>query len=570
MSSDQNRSLQARLLRRLEEAPDRKCLAWLDRKGAFRWRSRAEVYRRAAGYAAVMADKGLRGGDVCVLVLPSEEFASTALLATLLLGARPVLVAPPVVRGLHSNLKGVLMYLIRKTGARMVVGTDQERPLGPELADEFPGTVLLFDETDLAGGDPDALVVAQPDAEDVAALQLTSGTTGFPRVCVWKHRGVLAALDGMIAAMGLGEDDVYFNWTPLYHDMGLINNFFLCLFQGIPLVMLPTMDFIRKPALWLRGLSDTGATTTWSPNFGFAISAQRIRDRELEDVRLDRVTAFWNAAERIHHETMVEFHRRFAPWGVEFQALKTNFGCAENVGGATFSAVDGPYPVERVDRARLFEEGLAVVPGDESEVETISVVGVGRAYPGMRLAILDPEGHPLPDGQVGEIALETPSRMEGYLDEPEETSYALVGDLLRSGDVGYLRNGELFWTGRAKERINLHGKKFDPSDFEQVLLRIEGLRTGCFAAFGVDEPALGTQRLVLVTEVRDDAERPADEIMSEIREQVLLQLGPTVSDILLMPQGSMTKTSSGKRRHRHYRELYQGNTLRPVARLGER
>src|SRR5207249_519267 len=155
------------------------------------------------------------------------------------------------------------------------------------------------------------------------------------------------------------ERDVCFNWTPLYHDMGLVNNFLLCLHAGVPLALLGPTDFVKRPSLWLRGLSATGATLTWSPNFGFALAAQRIQDAELEGVHLEGVRAFWNAAERIHLNTMQSFLSRFQKVGVQPDALKTNFGCAENVGGATFSNPAGAYVVEHVDEELLHTKGLA-------------------------------------------------------------------------------------------------------------------------------------------------------------------------------------------------------------------
>jgi acyl-CoA synthetase (AMP-forming)/AMP-acid ligase II len=514
-----------------------------------------------------MAEHGLQRGDVCILVLSSDEFCSNVLMGCLLLGALPLLVAPPVVRGLHSNLREVVRHVTRKTSARMVVLGEASASIADELR-QSSRLRILSQQDSFDGGDADVVSLAHPRADDVAALQLTSGTTGFPRVCVWKQEGVLAALDGMAAAMDLRGDDVCVNWTPLYHDMGLVNNFFTCVTKNVPLVMLETMEFARRPVVWLRVLSDAKATVTWSPNFGFAITAQRVRDSELEGIRLDHVRSFWNAAERIHYETVMAFHERFEPYGVTLDALKMNFGCAENVGGATFSDPNGRFVVEHVDRRTLHEKGVAIPTGGPGEdQDKVSIVGVGRPHPGMSIQILSRTGQPLPDGHIGEIGLITPSRLAGYLKDARETRRALYGKHLRTGDFGYMRGEEVFWTGRVRERINLHGDKFDPSDFEQALLDIAGLRKGCFAAFGVDDAEVGTQRLVIVVEVRKTNTRRHDEILNDVRGQIARQSGITVHDIVLLPHGSMAKTSSGKRRHRFYRGLYMENKLEPVASL---
>ncbi len=195
-------------------------------------------------------------------------------------------------------------------------------------------------------------------------------------------------------------------------------------------------------------------------------------------------------------------------------------------------------------------------------METIDVVGAGRPAPGMEIKILSEDGEELPDGRVGEVALRTPSRMEGYLHDPVETERAIKGDLVLTGDLGYMRGQEMFWVGRVRERITVRGKKIDPSDFEAVLLKVDGVREGCFAAFGVDDARRGTQRIVVVTEVRDGKARDFDDISDDIRQGVALNLGVEVSEVVIVPKGTLAKTSSGKRRHRHFRELYVDGRLR--------
>jgi acyl-CoA synthetase (AMP-forming)/AMP-acid ligase II len=559
-------SLQSRLSTRLQEAPDGPALTFVDFRGDVRWRSFRELHEEASRLGSLLADRGLGPGAVCVVVLRPDEFCATAVLGCLIIGAVPVLVAPPVIRGLHSNLKEVVKYVAETTRARVVL-TDESGGAAAAEPGWGNGRAQVVLRSELAeGGDAGGVAPAHPGTNDVAAMQLTSGTTGFPRVCVWEQQRVLAALDGMERAMKLTPEDVCVNWTPLYHDMGLVNNFLLCLVKRVPLAMIETIDFLKKPALWLRTLFNVKATVTWSPNFGFALAAHRIADRELEGVRFDTVRGFWNAAERIHLETMLGFQRRFERFGVRRTMLKTNFGCAENIGGATFSDPDGKFVVEHVDGRVMHEKGVARRVAELHEaMNTVPIVGVGRPYPGMSIKILSRNGRELPDGYVGEIALDTPSRMRGYLRRARETRRAVKGRFLITGDTGYLRGEELFWVGRERERINLHGKKFDPSDFERVLSRIPGLREGCFAAFGIDDEALGTQRLVVVSEVRDSCTTSHADLIQTICEEITKQLGVTTAEVQLLGQGTMTKTSSGKRRHRFYRQVYLDGGLRPVA-----
>ena len=558
-------TLQHVLADRLQRHPEGRALAFADARGAFDWLTFSELHQHAAARAHVLQQQGLQPGDVCLFVLPSDRACLLAVLGCLLAGGVPVLVAPPIVRGLHSNLTEVMRHVARKTQARLAVVED-----GAESAVPAPGPRALALSALQQSGDPTQARLFQPSTDAIAAMQLTSGTTGLPRVCVWKQHGVLASLNGMEKAMDLSTHDVFVNWTPLYHDMGLVNNFFLCLAKSIPLVWLQATDFVKKPARWLTTLHASGATTTWSPNFGFAMAAARVTDAEMDGVRLDGVRGFWNAAERIHAETLAQFRARFTPFGLQPHALKTNFGCAENVGGATFTHPDHSPIIERLDRQALHDQGIArLLPDSAPEDAAVHVVSTGLPCPGMSLRILDDAGHALPEGHVGEVAIHTPSRMVGYLDDPEETAFAVRGDWLHTGDVGYLRHGELFWTGRLRERMNLNGKKYDPSDFERVLLSVDGLREGCFAAFGIDDPKRGSQRLVIISEVREPATRPPETIMADLRREIAGTMGLSVSEILLLPQAVMSKTSSGKRRHRFYRELFTRGDLQPLAQWRE-
>jgi acyl-CoA synthetase (AMP-forming)/AMP-acid ligase II len=344
--------------------------------------------------------------------------------------------------------------------------------------------------------------------------------------------------------------------------MGLMNNLMLCLTLGVPLVMMSPFDFVKRPALWLQGLSDTGATITWSPNFGYALAAERVADRELEGVDLSAVRGFWNAAERIHSGTIRAFGERFSRWGVEALALKSNFGCAENVGGATFTSPADEISVEHIDPVALHELQLARVVDDDDE-RGVSVVSCGRPHAGISIHILDNEGRRLPDGHIGNLALDTVSAMDGYLGDPEATAQALKGSLLNTGDVGYVRGGEFYWTGRAGDRITVRGRKIDPSEFEAPLATVTGLRTGSFVAFGIDNADDGTQRVVVIAEIREN-EVDRETTVASIRRAIFDRLGLRVDDVVLVTKGTLTKTSSGKRRNSHFKDLYLKGGLLPA------
>jgi acyl-CoA synthetase (AMP-forming)/AMP-acid ligase II len=529
----------------LERRAERPAVGFADIRGNIEWLTTREFHLESAARASSFRERGLDRGDVAVLVSADPRIAATSVCGILQIGAVPLLVAPPAIQGVNSNLEAVIRNVAERTGAGLV----------------------LRDEPAIGSAGAEIAIVV-PDSSATAALQLTSGTTGFPRICVWRHAQVLAAVDGMASFMGLTEQDVHANWTPLYHDMGLVNNFLLCLTRGIPLVLINPLDFIRRPVVWLEVIHDARATMTWAPNFGYAVAAQRIRPVETAGLRLDHVRGMWNAGEKVHAATFEQFHQRFDSLGLRWESLKANFGCAENVGGATFTAMDEGIVVERVESTPLFEQRVARIAAEDYDGPTTRVVSTGRGHPALTPHILDEDGTPLPDGSVGEVALESPSRLVEFMGQPEETANTLRGPYLVTGDLGYLRDGELFWTGRKRERINLAGVKHDPSDFEALLNDVAGLRKGCFVAFGVEDPRIGTQRLHLVCETLDDPGRPLAEICGEIRGTVATRLGITIGEVALVEKGLLTKTSSGKRRHVHFRDRYVNGEIECLHRDG--
>ena len=562
-------TIQSRMLQSWDADPVAPALGFSRTGESWQWWTREETARRSRTAAAVLTDRGLAANDACILVLDSDATCSALLLGAFLCGARPVLVAPPIVRGLHGNLDQVLQHVAERTSASVLVTHETFAPVAEHVVGQAQGlsTLVVSESTpDLDAAPPAGQTVELGAADALAAFQLTSGTTGFPRICTWRQDRVLEAIDGMREAMQLTGQDRFVNWTPLYHDMGLVNNFLVCMTSGIPLALLSAQAFVSRPVVWLRALDETRATTTWSPNFGFALAAQRVTDDDLEGLDLTPVRGFWNAAERIHLQTMRDFHRRFVDVGVRWPALKTNFGCAENVGGATFSDANGPLRSETVDKSLLHSEGFAVEVAEDHPSAT-DIVSAGRPHPQLEVVILDDQGERCADGRVGEVALDTPSRMVEYLGDPEATAEAFQSQLIKTGDLGYLRDGELFWIGRARERITMHGKKYDPSDLEAALFAVPQLRSGCFAAFGVDDPEIGTQRLVVVSEVRSSDDPELAALPGVVRETVVRDLGIAAWDVVLLPPGAMSKTSSGKRRHRRYKRLYEDSRLQPLASL---
>jgi acyl-CoA synthetase (AMP-forming)/AMP-acid ligase II len=535
-----------RLKRRLAQEPDRAAIAYCGPDARIQWQSIASFWADVEPVTDAIVIAGGQRERVVVICLATQRKMAIATIATLAAGAIPVLVPPP--RLSVNNDITVLRSTIARAKPSVILC---ENYLAKSLPHDGDAPVAL----------PDARICKTESftpIRDAFAMQLTSGTTASPRICVWDQRSLLYGIDSGTSAMGLCRDDVCLSWVPFYHDLGLVNNLLLCLANDIPLVVMEAADFVRNPAVWLKGLSASAATLTWGSNFGYAVAVEKVALETLEGVSLEKVRGFWSGGERIHRSTIAAFAEKFAPFGVTCAAMHASYGGAENAGGMTFTRL-GHKGVrhETVDAVRLYDDLVADPVGDNFCGSTSQFVSVGVPHPGLEIRILSELGEPLPDGRIGRIAVRSPSRFLGYLEDTAATSSRFSGEYLMMGDLGYLSCGELFWTGRCDELISVRARKIDPSEFEAPLTNIRGLRPGCFVVFGIDDRRAGTQHPVLVGEFREGAGVSLEAVALACRAAAVKSTGVTFGDVVLVPPGTLLKTTSGKRRHKHYRAVYQ-------------
>jgi acyl-CoA synthetase (AMP-forming)/AMP-acid ligase II len=395
-------------------------------------------------------------------------------------------------------------------------------------------------------------------------LQTTSGTTSAPRLCMWGELQILAGIESMAAAMAFAPSDISFCWTSLGHTVGLANNLLLCLLTGGRLALMDPDLLVRAPRRWLEGLTETEATITWTPNFAIALTLRALENDDLAGIDLARVRAIWNAGERIDVGLYRKLGERLAQAGLVADALRTNYGCGEHGGGATFSGTGG---IAQWNETLLADSlaGKGVAETDacaEPAARRAPVASVGTAAPGVEIRICEESGRELGDGEIGEITLRASSTFLGYLGDHAATAAVLRDGVLWTGDRGYLRDGRLFWVGRSREAINVRGRKYDPDQFREVLAGLIDDRLA-FVAFGVDDERSGTQGAVLVVEAGAGVYPAA--LARSIRRATLERLGINLKDIVVVAPGTLLPTASGKKRHAYYRDAYLAGTLRPQA-----
>jgi acyl carrier protein len=415
----------------------------------------------------------------------------------------------------------------------------------------------------------------RPEAggETLAYLQYTSGSTAAPKGVMVTHANLLHNLAMIYNGVGYTQDSQIVSWLPPYHDMGMIGVVLQALYGGFPAALMSPVSFAQRPLSWLQAISRLGADSGGAPNFAYDLLARRVTLEERATLDLSSWKVAFNGAEPIRQETLERFAAAFAPCGFRQEAFYAMYGLAEATalvsgGSKTSTPLALSFEGAELERNRVVE----AVAGHEG-VRTL--VGCGRVLGDQKVTVVYPESlTPCPPDRVGEVWVSGPSVTRGYWGRPEETKHAFRAYLadtgedpfLRTGDLGFLRHGELFVTGRLKDLIIVRGRNHYPQDIEQTAEQSHAaLRPGGCAAFSVQ--ADEGEQLVVVQELqrRHVSSADADEVVAAIRRAVTEYHEVEVHAVALVRTGGVPKTSSGKIRRQVTRAAYLEDALPVVA-----
>ena len=383
------------------------------------------------------------------------------------------------------------------------------------------------------------------DAETLAFLQYTSGSTASPKGVMVRHRNLLHNSECIRLHWRYTPESVSVMWVPHIHDHGLLDGVVQPVYTGFRCVLLPNLSIMQQPVRWLRAITRYRASHSGGPNFTYDLCVRKIAPEQRAELDLNSWITAVNAAEPIRKETVVRFAETFGPCGFRWSTFFPAFGLAEST--LVVSGEHGPV-FRTVDKDALMQHRVVDSP------QGVAVAGCGKAMPDTTIAIVNPETLTrCGAGEVGEIWVSSPSIAGGYWNRAEETNAvfkAFLGDegpFLRTGDLGFMKDGQLFVTGRLKDLIIVRGNNHYPQDIEYTVERSHpALRAGCGAAFSVD--ANGEERVVVVAEVA--AAQPAAQqigaIKLAIRKAVSEEHDLGVYAVELLKPGTIPKTSSGK------------------------
>jgi acyl-CoA synthetase (AMP-forming)/AMP-acid ligase II len=523
-----------------------------------------ELYKRALAIAANLRAADLSGRRIALLHHTGVEFLS-AFFGVLCAGSVVVPLNPPWTASALERLNEIFSDV--DPAAVLTTGSIHNRILQSGGRASWVDRQTFVYTGGLAALDEEPAVERGP--LDLAVIQYTSGSTSTPKGVELSHRNFIHNAGLMADASNLTANSIGVNWLPLFHDMGLMGGVIQPIFAGFPVVLLSPAAFLARPVLWLQAITRNSATVTGAPDFGYVHCVETIDAGQLQTLDLRTWEVAYSGAEPVRADTLDRFARRFEACGFKRRAFFPCYGLAE----ATLIVSGGPRgtgPVLLEASRSSLERKKVAAARDQGDM--IRLVSSGQPIGDQTVIIVDPETRlQCDDRHVGEIWLKGSSMGSGYRNQARATKETFRarcdkdGDFLRTGDLGFLYDGNLFVVGRIKDLVIIHGVNHFPHDIEAAASQSHPeLRRGAAAAFAVESD--GREGLAIVHEVRRNwREQNAPDILSGIKSAILDQHGVIADAIVLVTHGSLHRTTSGKIQRHLAREAFAANRLNVLA-----
>jgi thioester reductase-like protein len=551
--------------------PDKCFSSFLDRHGNTRENYTYQAFDARTRFLAeyLLSETGLHRGDRVALVYPPGLEMVASFVACARIGVIPVPIPPAtsIGKGAVARLTSVMLdcqanlaLTDSSLGSASIGGN--EAGGGPGWEDSLAHAGARWLATDRLQGAARGDAVDSPG--ETLFLQYTSGSTGTPKGVVVSHENLISNCHSTIDHQAIGV-----SWLPQFHDMGLIGYYLFQIVTGGTTYGFSPLDFLRRPALWLETISRYKATYTSSPNFGFeyCLSPERVPDAALEGLDLSSLQVLMNASEAVRPSTYRGFLERFEKYGLRPAAHVSAYGLAEN----TLAVASSGRRSVKLSRKSMYAREVVMAAEDTPSDQQLELISCGEPLDGVHVRIVDPDlGAAVGSDGIGEIWLAGKSACQAYWNKPELSEQVFGNTItndpddprryLRTGDLGFLSDGELFVCGRLKDMVILRGENYYPEDLEAAVeSSSEKIQLGSVAAFrGHDDE----ERLIVVAAVGNPADLPhPDEVSSSLRAHGYA--GPHT--IVFVRRQAIKRTTSGKVARSLTREKWLDGGLRTIA-----
>jgi len=511
----------------------------------------------AASFALAYAEKGIKPGEVIILILQHGEELLYSFWGAILHGAIPSIMPFLTEKLSPDRYRADLTSLLEVTNPSAIV-TYSEFESVVKTALHTNDSVRSIMIAELIKNEPfaglESLQGFERNPEDIVLLQHSSGTTGLQKGVALSHRSVLNQLGTYGEVLNLNEKDMIVSWLPLYHDMGLIAGFIMPILTGVPLVIMSPFDWVRAPYKLFHAITKYKGTLTWLPNFAYNFCVQKTRDRHLDGINLSTLRAIINCSEPVKHGSHMIFYEKFRSYGLQDNTLQTSYAMAENVFCVTQSPLGMDPVLDIVDRDLFTMDHIARPPKDGNP--SLTFMSSGRVINNTEVKIVDEKGNDLPQRIVGEIVLRSDCMLKGYYNREDLSSSAFSKGWYKTGDVGYMSDGDLFVSGRKKDMIIVGGRNVYPQDLENLTYEIPGVHSGRAVAFGVFDEIQGTEDAVIVVEVDTKDQDEHQKIAEQIRVHVTKNSAISLRHVKVVESNWIIKTSSGKTSRKANKEKF--------------
>jgi acyl-CoA synthetase (AMP-forming)/AMP-acid ligase II len=497
----------------------------------------AELELAATAAAREFLRAGVRPGDVVGVLLPTAAAFLTTIYGLWRAGAAVSVL--PVQAG-FGDVSGTAQRLARITGAagmRHLVLDPDHADIGAALQELATGLTLVPPPAPSGTGDSRALPTVDPDA--LAIVQFTSGSTSLPKGVMLPHTTAMAGLRACVVSGAFSPDDVFVQWVPTFHDMGLIGLQSTWLNGAEVHVFAPT-TFLRRPRAVLEYFAEHRGTMLTGPNFSYDYLLDSMPAERLAGLDLSAWRKAFNGAEPVSAATVRRFTQTLAQCGVDESVMYPVYGMAEATLSISYPDPTATARIRAVDRNELAGTGTVSEVAEDAP-SAKPVVSVGRPVHGIDLRIVRETGAVALDGELGEIQISGPPVTTGYFRNPEATEAAFDNGWLRTGDLGFLLDGEVYVSGRRKEMVVVHGQNFFPDDVENIARSVPGVyRRRCVAFSDTDDE--GAERIGVIVETAADP----DAVREEVRKRVAAELDLSRVRVYPVKPRWLPRTTSGK------------------------